>query len=235
VNQLGEDAMALRLSFSCIVLLVIAAAQARAEPVTVLPDGNVVFNDVGIETRGVFGCPRLFTRCSGSGTNTVTLGSGSNIATITFTGLTQTLDIPNFKVPVTLGTFSTSGPADFTFPERSNVNFPILTFSLIVTESSPTQATGRTGWTFGPGGRSNLRVLLGTDHFSVPIGSNPFGYDAFVFTTRPFPFSLPGHGTRDFVADVGAVPEPGTLILVGSGLVGAALARRRRSGSRPIV
>jgi hypothetical protein len=226
--------MPLRLSLSCLVLVMVAA-EARAEPFTVLPDGNVVFNNVGITTEGVFRCPRAFTQCSGSGTNSVTLGTGSNRATLTFTGLTQTLDIANFVQPVTLGTFAASGPANFTFPQRSNVNNPVLVFSLIVTESSPTQATTRAGWSFGPGGGSDLRVLMGTDNFAVPIGPNPFGYDAFVFTTRPFPFSLPGHGTRDFVADVGAVPEPGTLILVGSGLVGAAFARRRRSRSGPIV
>jgi PEP-CTERM motif len=194
----------------------------------VLPDGNVVFNDVGIETQGVFRCPRAFSGCSGSGTNSVTLGTGSNRATITFTGLTQRVDIANFVTPVTLGMFETSGPATFTFPERSNVNNPVLVFSLIVTESSPTQATARHGWSFGPGGGTELRVLSGTDNFGLPIGPNPFGYDAFVFSSRPFPFSLPGHGTRALVADVGAVPEPGTLLLVGSGLAGAALARRRQ-------
>jgi PEP-CTERM motif len=226
--------MVRRLALSCF-LLVIAAADARAEPITVLPDGNVVFNDVGIETQGVFSCPRAFTACSGSGTNSVTLGTGANRATLTFTGKTQSIDIANFVKPVTLGTFETSGPANFTFPQRTNVNNPVLFFSLIVTESSPTQATTRTGWSFGPGGGTELRVLSGIDHFGLPIGPNPFKYDTFVFTTRPFPFSLPGHGTRDFVADVGAVPEPGTLILVGSGLAGAALARRRRSRGGPIV
>src|SRR5690349_4324000 len=107
--------MRTRLSLSCLLLFV-CAAEARAEPITVLPDGNVVFNDIGIEARGVFGCPRLFTQCSGSGTNTVTLGTGSNRATITFTGLTQSLDITNVAKPVVLGIFVTSGPANFTFP-----------------------------------------------------------------------------------------------------------------------
>src|SRR4029453_17921082 len=84
-SRLGEDAMPLRLSLSCLVLFAAVAAEARAEPITVLPDGNVVFNDVGITTEGVFRCPRAFSQCSGSGTNSVTLGTGSNRATITFT------------------------------------------------------------------------------------------------------------------------------------------------------
>src|SRR4029453_18462830 len=168
--------MPLRLSLSCLVLFAAVAAEARAEPITVLPDGNVVFNDVGITTEGVFRCPRAFSQCSGSGTNTVTLGTGSNRATITFTGSTQSLDIANFVKPVTLGTFETTGPANFTFPQRTNVNNPVLVFSLIVTQSSPVQATARHGWSFGPGGGTDLRVLQGTDNFGLPIGPNPFGY-----------------------------------------------------------
>jgi hypothetical protein len=51
-----------------------------------------------------------------------------------------------------------------------------------------------------------------------------------VYTVRPFPFSLPGHGSLNLVADVGVVPEPGTMLLVGSGIA-ALIGARRRGGS----
>ena len=67
---------------------------------------------------------------------------------------------------------------------------------------------------------------MGPSFFSMPLGPNPHSYDAIVYTFR-LPLEL-GQGRTAVTADVGALPEPATMLLVGTGLAGAALARRRR-------
>jgi hypothetical protein len=182
-------------------------------------------------TSGVFRC-QGFIACSGSGTNSVTFGSGDQQATITFNGVTTALQVTNRVQPVALGTFDVVSTPGFTFPERGNRNLPVLHFGLVFEHTSPTPAIGRIGWTFGPGGRPELPILRGISTVGLPLDVNPpdVGYSAFVYTVRPFPFSLPGHGSLNLVADVGVVPEPGTMLLVGSGIA-ALIGARRRGGS----
>jgi hypothetical protein len=182
-------------------------------------------------TEGVFTCLRSLA-CAGTGTNTVTLGSGSNKATLTFNGVDTTVAIGNVSTPVTLGQFQTSSGPGFTFPTRPNPNIAILRFDFRIQHSSPFESDRHTVLSFGPGGKSTLPFLMGTSYMSFevpPEATSPgHNYSRFVYSFSPFPFSLSANGTRDFTAQVGVVPEPATMILVGGGLAAAMALRRRR-------
>jgi hypothetical protein len=224
--------MARRITLGCCLLAILWSAEVRADPFTILPDGRVAF-DTGLTTSGVFRCQGTIA-CSGSGTNSVTLGSGDKQATITFTGITTTLQVTNRVQPVALGTFDVVSTPGFTFPERGNRNLPNLHFGLVFEHTSPTPAIGRIGWTFGPGGSLALPILRGISTVGLPLDVNPpnVGYSAFVYTVRPFPFGIPANGSLDLAANVGVVPEPGTMLLVGSGIAALIGARRRRGSAR---
>jgi PEP-CTERM motif len=88
---------------------------------------------------------------------------------------------------------------------------------------------------FGPGGGSVVPLLLSSrDHLLFSTGPNPpgFNYTGIVYSLSPFPFSIQSSGVTDLQAAAGAIPEPTTMILVGTGLAGAICARRRKRESR---
>jgi PEP-CTERM motif len=185
--------------------------------------------DGAFTTEGVFTCLKSLA-CAGSGTNTLTLGSGANTATLTFNGVDTTLGITNVATPVKLGQFQTSSGPGFTFPTRPNPNIPIIRFDFIIHQSSPVSGTRDRVLSFGPGGKSDLPLMMGDSYvrFSLPPSTTPGrNYTGFVYSFAPFPFKLSANGTTDFSANVGVVPEPGSMLLVGGGLA-AALARRRK-------
>ena len=200
---------------------VIHPTKALADPFGIKPDGSLVAN-VTFTTQGVFTCNSGIP-CSGSGTSSVTLGSGANIVALSFAGANTTVAVGNVATLVTLGTFSGSGAGPF--PSLPNPGTAILRFDFSLTQTSPVASTASSRWFFAPGGGAALPLLEGPSYTQTPTGPNPppFGYNAIVFTLAPFPFTIPGTLT----ADAGLVPEPTTLILAATGLIGAAQARRR--------
>ena len=200
------------------VLVVCSPAAARADP--------FVFSTTLITT-GTFDCRSAIT-CSGEGTSSVTIGSGANSGTLTFTGVNSTFDVTPRNSSVTLGFFELTAPEGFTFPTHAtNPELPMLRFRMTMTHTAPVPDQTFKNWQFGPGGLATLTLQQGTSHASLDAGPNPFNYGLIVYTVRPFPFTL-ASGTTALTADVAAIPEPATLVLLGTGLIGAACARRRR-------
>ena len=206
-----------------LVLSLLATARAQADPYTILPNGDLLF-DVSMRSSGVFGCPAHLP-CTGSGTNAITLGTGSATATLRFTGVEAEFQAGNVVTPVTVGAFELFGSPDFTFPV-TNPFAPAFSFTLTIDHTSPVEDSGSIRWVLGQNGR----LLIGSDWLGVSAGPNPpgYAYTGIVYTFSQGQIGNPGLGNaQNVVANVGVVPEPATLLLMSTGMAGLAWTRRR--------
>jgi hypothetical protein len=203
-------------------MLILSSQNARAD--------SIVF-PTSFATSGTFGCHGLpgFHKtpvpCSGEGTNSITVGSGENTATITFNGVNTSVDVTNQRQTVPFGEFSVTATDGLMFPVRTNnpTQWPILRFSVSLVQTLPVAHTSVHEWQFGPGGHPDLRLQLGRPVFTAPSGSS--AYPRIAYQVKPFPFTLEPNATLDLSAKVGAAPEPASMLLVGTGMVGTIIAQ----------
>ncbi|MEP7384118.1 MAG: PEP-CTERM sorting domain-containing protein [Gemmatimonadota bacterium] len=195
------------------------------------PNGNIGYM-TSYTTSGVFFCGNVrwvVGSCFASGSSVTLMHKGAG-ALITFHPTTQSVTAAIRQKTVSLGTLSISyfGNSPRQFPFTNPYVAQLFYFSLnvsIPSSQGSTQPFFYSYWSRAGGLKPGL-YNPELDHFIDP---SPQGFRTLRFFAPTKPFITTADETIDMTAQVAVAPEPVTIVLLGSGLLGVGgIVRRRR-------